>query len=351
MKPRHFVVLAILAVVTTVAAIAAYAANNTWVQAPVGGARAFPSLAASSGNVAAIEIRQGEKTLTIERKDNAWRIKERGGYPVQIEKVRALMVNLAEANLVEAKTRVPDRYSLIELEDPTGKDAKSRNLRLLDDKGGVIAEAVIGKKRSDAFGYGKPGTYLRKPGDAQTWLTNVELDASTALRDWIKTDLFQTDSSKISRVSIELPGEQALKVERNADKKLVLVGVTPPQGQKLKDESIGDTIARATAYIDFEDVRKLPSPVPDKDVSTVKVETEGGLAATLRLRKDGDGQWVSLTAAGEGDAKKAADDINARTSGWEYKISQSKADSLSKRRADLFEKADAPQTKGPQQKQ
>ena len=93
-------------------------------------------------------------------------------------------------------------------------------MRLLDAKGGVIAEAVVGKKRSDAFGFGKVGTYVRKPGDAQTWLANVELDASAELKDWIKTEVFQVDSSKVSRVTIEIPGEQPLKVERGADKKL-----------------------------------------------------------------------------------------------------------------------------------
>jgi len=45
-----------------------------------------------------------------------------------------------------------------------------------------------------------------------------------------------------------------------------------------------------------------------------------------------------VTAAGEGDAKKTADEITARTAGWEYKLSANKADSLLKRRADLFEK-------------
>jgi hypothetical protein len=345
MKPMHFVVLAILAVVSTIAAIAAYAANNTWSDAPVGGAKAFPALAKKAGEVAAIELRQGEKAVTIERQDAVWRFKERAGYPVMIEKVRALLVNLAQADLVEAKTRVADRYGLIELEDPAGKDAKSRNVRVLDDKGGVIAEAVVGKKRSDAFGYGKPGTYLRKPGEAQTWLTNVELDAPTGLKDWIKTDAFQVDSSKVSRVTVEMPGEQPLKIERNADKKLVL-GLSTPQGQKLKDEGVADSIARAAAYIDFDDVRKLAAAPTGKDVSIVKLEAEGGLAVTMRVRKDGEGQWLSLTAAGEGDAKKTADEITARTAGWEYKVSQNKVDAMLKRRADLFEKADAPPAKG-----
>ena len=100
--------------------------------------------------------------------------------------MRALLVKLAGAELVESKTRNKDRYALLELEDPAAKDAKSRLLRLLDDKGGVIAEAVIGKKRFDAFGGSKSGTYVRKPGDAQTWLSNADLDVSVAVRDWVQ---------------------------------------------------------------------------------------------------------------------------------------------------------------------
>jgi hypothetical protein len=256
---------------------------------------------------------------------------------VPADKVRALMVNLAEADLVEAKTRVPDRYGLIDLEDPTAAGAKSRSVRLLDAKGGVVADVVVGKKRSDAFGYGKVGTYVRKPGDAQTWLANVELDASADLKDWVKTEVLQVDSSKISRVTVEIPGEQPLKVERGADKKVTVAGI--PQGQKLKDEAAGEAIVRAAAYLDFDDVRKLPAGAAPKDASTVKLETDNGLTVTLRLRKDGDAQWLAVTAAGEGDAKKTADEITARTAGWEYKIASNKADALLKRRADLFEKA------------
>jgi len=344
MKPMHFVTLAIVALVSVALALTSYAANNTWTPGRVTGARMFPTLASNAGNVAAIEVRQGTKQLTIEKADNGWRLKERGGYPVPADKVRALMVSLAEADLVEAKTRVADRYGLIDLEDPTGAAAKSRSVRLLDAKGGVVAEAVVGKKRSDAFGFGKVGTYVRKPGDAQTWLANAEVDASADLKDWIKTDVFQVDSSKVSRVTIEIPGEQPLKVERGADKKLAVLGIPP--GLKLKDEGAGDAIARAAAYVDFDDVRKLPAGAAPKDASTVKLEAENGPTVSLRLRKDGDAQWLTVTATGEGDAKKAADDITARTAGWEYQIGKSKADSLLKRRSDLLEKIPEPKPEG-----
>ena len=295
MKPMHFVVLAILAAVSTALAITSYAANNTWSPGRVSGARMFPALASNAGTVAAIELRQGPNVLTLEKAEGGhWRLKERGGYPVPADKVRTLMVSLAEADLVEAKTRVADRYGLIDLEEPTGAGAKSRSVRLLDAKGSVLAEAVVGKKRSDAFGFGKSGTYVRKPGDAQTWLANADLDVSADLKDWVKTDVFQIDSSKVSRVTVEMPGEQPLKIERNADKKLTVAGI--PQGQKLKDEGTADSIARAAAYIDFDDVRKQTSSAAPKDVSTIKLETDNGLTGDLAPAQG----WRRAMAVGDG---------------------------------------------------
>ena len=102
MKPQHFVILAILAAVSTVLAITSYAANNTWSPGSVSGARMLPALSSNAATIAAIELRQGAKILTVEKADGgAWRLKERGGYPVAADKVRALMVSLAEADLAQ----------------------------------------------------------------------------------------------------------------------------------------------------------------------------------------------------------------------------------------------------------
>ena len=124
---------------------------------------------------------------------------------------------LGEAELVETKTSKADRYAALELEDPAEKTAKSRLVRLTGAKGNTIAEVVIGKQRPEGYGTGQGGgTYVRKPGDPQTWLANVELDASVAVKDWVKTSVLSLDADKISRISIEIPGEQALKIERPA---------------------------------------------------------------------------------------------------------------------------------------
>jgi hypothetical protein len=181
----------------------------------------------------------------------------------------------------------------------------------------------------------------------------------------VKTAVLSLDAAKIARVSVEIPGEQPLKIERlapvaapaakdakdakspeKADQKvtpptepakLAFVGF-PSDGKKLKDASAAESLARAVASIDLEDVRKLASPPAVDGVSLVKVESTEGLTMTLRLRKEGDAHWLAVTGTGgEGDAKKAAEEIAGRTQGWEYKIPSYKADAILKKRADLIE--------------
>ena len=162
-----------------------FASQNRWSQARCR-ARPVSRPQGPSGEDRQIEIKQGDKTLALARDKDGWPLSDRGGYPVKADAVRALLVKLADAELVEPKTRNQERYALLELEDPKGKDAKSRLVRLLDDKGAVLAEAIVGKKRS-AVGGSKGGTYVRKPGDEQTWLSNADLDL--AVRDWVQANV------------------------------------------------------------------------------------------------------------------------------------------------------------------
>jgi uncharacterized protein DUF4340 len=387
MTPRSFVNLAGLAGASALLAFVTFAAGNPWGSGRTPGEKLVPTLADTIRQVTGLEIRQGEEALTLERAQNGtWSLKSRDAYPVDVTKVRALLVGLGQAELIEPKTSKADRYAALELEDPEQKGAKSRLLRLTGADGKAISEVVLGKRRPAGYGGGHPGgTYVRKPGNPQTWLSNVELDAPLTAKDWVKTSVLTLDAAKINRVNIEIAGEPPLKVERpqppaapkdakadanakadapkaDAPKaeapktdakdakapewkhpsfetaaKLAFVGF-PSDGKKLKDASAAETLARAVASIDLEDVRKPAAPPAVDGASIVKVESADGLATTLRLRKEGDAHWLTVTVTGgEGDAKKTAEEITARTQGWEFKIPSWKADAILKKRADLVE--------------
>jgi hypothetical protein len=339
MTPRNFLYLAIAAALSVLFAVVSYASNNQWSTGKAAGEKLFPSLSNDLSKVAGVQIRQGDDSVTLEKSGASWGVKDRSGYPVDFTKLRALLVGLSEAELLEPKTRRHDRYAALELEDPADKGAKSRLVRLTGEKGAMLAEVVLGKKKFEVFGANKSGTYVRKPGDPQTWLTNTELNASVSAKDWMRTNVLTLDAAKIIRVTIEIPGEQPLVMAREgngADSKLAFVGF-PPADKKLKEASAADGIARAIASIDLEDVRKLDA-APKRDVVTVvKVESKDQPSVTLNFRKEGESNWLSFSATGEGDVKAAAEELTQRTHGWEYKIADYKANAILKKRADLLE--------------
>jgi hypothetical protein len=373
MAPKSFVYLAGLAALSVLLALVTFAANNRWSRGPVGGERLMPMLENAIGQVAEVTIRQGDTTLVLERKGGSWELKSSGGYPADVAKVRTLLVALGQAEMLEPKTNRADKYALLELEDPTGKEAKSRLVTLTDAKGNILAEAVLGKKRAEGFGPAKSvGTYVRRPGNPQTWLTGNELDAPLGVKDWARLAVLALDATKVNRVSLEIAGEQPLKIERapaakeakdkdaKADGKdsaketakdtkvepgkLAFVDF-PGEGKTLKDAYAAEALTRAVSSIDLEDVRKLAAPAKDagqkdgqKGGTVVRIERADGLVATLRLRKDGDAHWLTIQATGgEGDAKKAADVIDAKTKDWEFKLPASKVELILKKRSDLLE--------------
>lgn len=339
MTPKSFLYLAVAATLSVLFAIVSYASNNQWSTGKAAGDKLFPSLSNDLSKVTSIGIVQGEESLTLEKAGATWGVKDRGGYPVDFAKVRTILVGLSEAELLESKTRRSDRYAALELEDPASKGAKSKLVRLTGDKGTVLAEVVLGKKKFEVIGAGKSGTYVRKPGDPQTWLTNTELNASISAKEWMRTNVLTLDAAKISRVTIEMPGEQPLVIAREgdgADSKVAFVGF-PPADKKLKEAGAADATARAIASIDLEDVRKLEGAPKGGVVTVVKVESKDQPSVILNLRKDGETNWLSLTATGDGEIKAAAEELAARTRGWEYKIADFKANAILKKRADLLE--------------
>ena len=340
-KPQQFVILGATTFVALVLAATVHASTTQRSLGLVEGRPVMPELRRQANALGSVEISKRGRTLTFVRNGEHWTIKERNGYPVQADKVRALLVQLTNAELAEPKTAAKDRWPLLDLEDPAAADAKSGLVRLLDASGKPMGEIVVGKRRPNAFGTGRQGIYVRRPNETQTWLASGEPNVTLDVKDWVDPVFFKTDTEKLKRVTVAHQGEAPIIVEREGEAgkggKFVLKSV--PEGLKVKESAGIEHIALSLGSVELEDMRKLDSTPVGEAVSVITAESSDGLTITLRLRRDGkpDEAWLSLSAAGEGEAKKAADEINAKAAGWEFKIPKWKADQIGKRAADIFE--------------
>lgn len=336
MTPKQFAALAVAAVVSAVVAIVVYSSSVQWSSVTESGEALVAGLPARAQAVAEVEVDQGDKKITLERKGKDWVLAEHDSYVADPKKVDALLAGLSKAQLVEAKTRMKDKYPLLGVEDPDTKDAKSVLVRLVDDKGKEVTSVIVGNKRQDTLGIGGSGTYVRKPGDAQAWLANADINAGVKLSDWIDPQLFETPREDVEHLTVDIPGEQPLEIVHAKNSPGHTLSEIP-DGMKLKYTNIVDEIVRAARTFEFDDVRKAQTPPDDAKISTVVLTTKGGVNATFRIRQEGDDAWVSVEAKGDGGAKTIADALNARAKGWEFRVPQSRIKEILKRRKDLLE--------------
>lgn len=340
MTPKHFAALATMAALSLIAAIAVYSARAPWTTSTTEAGKLFPGLEADAGKIARIAISQGESAITLEKSGDQWLVKSQDGYPASAEKIRALLIALAEARLLEPKTRIAERYSILEVDDPAGKHTSARLIKLEDASGNTLAEIIAGKRRpghvgsTPGSGQGTGGTYVRRPGDDQSWLASTTISGSPSLKDWANPRVFETQTEKIKTLTVAVQGETPYDLKRNDDGSHALAVM--PEGKKLKYVNMVDNIIEAASFLDFERVRKATGATGG-EAGTVSFETDDGLKIALKVRRDKDAVWITVDPSGEGNAKTAADEIKARTAGWEFEVIPSKADTMLKKQADLLE--------------
>ena len=342
MTPKQFAFLAAAAGLSLIVAIAVHAARQPWAPGASGTTKLFPDLAADAGKIARVSVTQGGDTLTLEKTGDTksgdrWLMKNQDGYPASTDKVRALIAALADARLLEPKTRLATRHAALELDDPAGKLSRARFVRLEDASGVLLAEVIAGKSKPAAHTSGAGAeTYVRRPGDGQSWLASSDIAGDSKLKSWAEPRVFELKTETISSLTVELPGQPAYVIKRGDDGAHTLADI--PARKRVKYVNMIDNIIEAATFLDLEKVRKA-SATPGSDAGTVSFETDAGLKITLKIRRDKDDTWATIEAKGEGEAKQAAADIAARAGGWEFAILPSKADTMLKKHDDLLEDA------------
>ena len=304
---------------------------------PLTGQPVLPEVAKRLGDVQRVALVHGDDKTTLVRDGNSWSIEERGGYPADVTKVRRMLLGLAELRYVEPKTATPELYSRLDVEDAGGKDSKSTLVTLVDAKGGLLGEVIVGKHRADQLGGGVGGVYVRKPGNAQSWLASGDIDVSGDTASWLDKKLLNLPAAQIKDVVLTQPDGTRLTITRDQpQEKFRLVDM--PKDKKLKYDTVLDDVAGVLAGLDSEDVRPAKSfDFPAKDVSRAQLTSFSGLTIAVELADEGGKSWARFKASGTGSAAKQAADLNAKLSPWIYALSSYNAKTLRDKLDDLVE--------------
>lgn len=333
MSPRSVLILALLTALATAAAVTMVLLEPGTGRVVIEAEPAFPALRADPDAVARIVVRQGGEEVVLSRTgSDRWVSETDDGYPVDAGRVRALVVALSDMQLVEAKTRDPERFARLEVEDPELEDARSRLLTLTDGDGGILAEAVIGKERNRLTGTEPAGTYIRRPGEDQSWLATGRLDLAAAPDAWLERQIVDVPAEEVVEVEVTPPEGPGYTVRRTeGDGGWVLDG---PEGeQPIPKDADPTELAGVLAGLQHQGIARADEVSWPDPVHRVRLTTDRGLRIAVRAAEVEGEFWASIEALpvpdeADADAAARAEAISGQSDGWAYALSRSVFDRL-----------------------
>lgn len=337
MRERTFHLLAAATIAAVAAAAYAVVSAERGRSPPVPNRPALPELASQLGDLAWMRLIHGGTTADFTAVAGRWVVVEKDNYPAAPDKMRRLLLGLADLTLIEPKTRRPELFARLDLDDP--ENGRSTLIRLQNRIGAAVGELVVGKLRCDRFGGGSDGIYVRRPGDDQTWLARGSLELPADLDDWLDRRLIDLAPSRVASVTLTGADGVALVLRRDAPGGRFAI-VEAPRDATFKPDTLLAGPAAALAGLEFEDVRPAAElPVPENGVATGLFLTFDGLAVTTWVFTHDDAEWLTIEAMGNDAAAAEAKAIDRRVGRWTYKIRPDRAKLLRTRLGDLVEPA------------
>lgn len=307
------------------------------------GEAVFPGLAAKlESNLKSVVIRHAGGVISLDRDGNAFHYRERANYPADPQKVVDLVVDIARLTKLESKTNQPDRYARLDLQDPTEKGSNAKQVTLLDAGGKEMATLIVGKRKY-TLGGKEGGTYVRLPGDAQTWLALGEVNPGVAPRDWIVKDVVDVPDAAVKRVTVTTPKGERVVAARGQDGKFAIENL--PRNVALESDFAAEEYGRIFAGLQADDVApadQIPFP-KDKTYMTV-VETVEGSTITVEMTEANEQSWIRVAAnpapglAPESSAAQAMAGIKSRGEGRAFQVPAYKVAIMKRTLSDLRSK-------------
>lgn len=346
--------IAALAVATLIAVVGAGYAVHQRAGQLASNTRAellLPGLADRLGQAEQVELTQGKTVIRLARKGEQWVAPDKADYPAKFEVVRRNLVALSDLKTLEAKTTKSDLHGRLQLDDPKGESTKAVGFTLKDAKGAVIADMVVGKRRTNLAG-GADRSYVRKADDSQAWLVEGALDLRMDAAEWLEREIVNLPAQRFHEASTIQPDGKRLTVRRAKpdDADYAIVGL--PANAKIKSQFTVNGIAGALDGLTLDDVRSVSELEFKPAGGWAEFKSPDGLTIKVEIASWDEKSWVRLSAAyqtppagtvsaGEVKTPEQVQDevkaINARLRAWAFLLNSYKLEKFQTKLAELLE--------------
>lgn len=297
-------VLLICAVVFGIVKCASRGQGVTTVESSETKRKVFPDF--QINDVAKIELREKENTLTINRGKENWEIAERGGYPADSKKVVDLIRSVWDLDIAQPVPLQRSQYGRVKLLDPGAESVSAEEaatvMTISNAAGEELGSIWLGKVHEASEGRPNPfsggmmmndvGRYVKRGDSAAVYIVKeVFQDAEPKAKDWLDDEFFEISKIKsISRKTGKPEESWSLtREELSADFTLV----DAKEGEELDPTKV-TAMKSAFSNPQFDDVFVGDDvKVPSSNVFTI--ETFDGFSYVISAGEKNDSNELPLT--------------------------------------------------------
>lgn len=256
---------------------------------------------------------------TLVREDERWVVAERGNFPADADKLRELVLALADAEAVEEKTSLPERYALLGVDD--GPGSSGRTITMSGD--GFELGVILGNEAQSKY------RYARVVGESQSWLINANPDIPESTGDWLSSAVIDIDGPAVRAVTIEHADGELIAISKSSEEDTDFQVSDVPEGRELSYASVANGIGRVLNDLELDDVISKDE-LTDEPVATTTFELFDGGSVVVETFDIDDEKWHAITELADGEATPAAQ------SQWLYKLPDFKRNLLIRRWEDIL---------------
>jgi hypothetical protein len=280
------------------------------------------------GNAERLVVARGESSVELVRQDDAWGVGNHAGYPVQRERMAALLHAVRGARIVEDKTANPAHHARLGL-DPAAEDGVQ-----------PLVVTIVGGEQQLGLVYGNEvgnGQLVRLADADQVWLVSRPLTMSVNSVDWLALDVISIPMERASHARWSHPDGEVLELEKanEGDYNFRLAGLE--DAQQAGNERWINSMVLALINLRAQNVALRSELSLGEPVLQMQVATWDGAELEASLH-DLDGRyWLVIDRFEQSEDGNLGVNADSR---WAFQLGVGQVESLIKRRADIIRTAD-----------
>jgi uncharacterized protein DUF4340 len=343
MKMKSLIIIFTITVVVAIAAYFAVKSRSDKSVAEFDTSKLLPELESKLNLVDQIQVMTNKGKFTIKKNDVNWVLIEKSSYPVAIDYVRETLNGLSEFKIIEAKTKKPELFAKLNLNDPSEEGSRAVRMKITagsdSDTPDVLGDIIIGKKIYE----GPKSFYVRHANKDQSWQVAGDFKLRNKPEEWLVDNIIDIDQNRVKGVYFTPPIGTAYSIVRENIKETDYDLNPIPSGKKPKSPYLVKAVAKGLDKLKLQDVAAASSISFGPQPHTI-FKLFDGLVIEIYIAKSSEKEWINLKAKIDEDlaedkekVQKEADEINARISNWAYYIPSYKMNTLNKSHDALIE--------------